>query len=396
MKKLFIKLIHLGNHHFTTENDIKNNVVANQLILIFITGMIIFWGYVSMAGIILFFQNDPNLLIYIAYLVPPSLAILGILILSFIWKYKTGNNLVSISIAFLSGISFLIYMSVLLGNRISVMPIYFNLVPVPFFVFNRSKFSVIILAEFILIAVIFGTHWYITNHEPIFSFPSIIVATSNYNVLLIATVIFATSAYYLWNETIITEEKVIRERQKTMEALESVKTLKIHQDGDYFLTSLLTSPLNSNNANSGTIETEIFLKSKKQFIFKGNQKELGGDLNILDNIILSGKKYIVFMNGDAMGKSLQGAGGALVLGSVFKSLIIRARIKKTEESYPELWLKDTFYELNQIFETFNFTMLASVVLGLVEEDTGFIYFINAEHPFLVIYRDGKAKQFNLK
>jgi tetratricopeptide (TPR) repeat protein len=35
-------------------------------------------------------------------------------------------------------------------------------------------------------------------------------------------------------------------------------------------------------------------------------------------------------------------------------------------------------------------MLVSLVLGLIEEKTGFLYFINAEHPWLILYRDEKA------
>ena len=35
-------------------------------------------------------------------------------------------------------------------------------------------------------------------------------------------------------------------------------------------------------------------------------------------------------------------------------------------------------------------MLISVVMGLVEEETGLLYYINAEHPWTVLYRDGVA------
>ncbi len=36
-------------------------------------------------------------------------------------------------------------------------------------------------------------------------------------------------------------------------------------------------------------------------------------------------------------------------------------------------------------------MLVSIILGLVEEISGFMYYINAEHPFMVLYRDGRAE-----
>lgn len=35
-------------------------------------------------------------------------------------------------------------------------------------------------------------------------------------------------------------------------------------------------------------------------------------------------------------------------------------------------------------------MLISLVMGLVDETTGIVYFINAEHPFSILYRDGVA------
>ena len=41
-----------------------------------------------------------------------------------------------------------------------------------------------------------------------------------------------------------------------------------------------------------------------------------------------------------MGKSIQGAGGALVLGVVFRSIIERTKIfKPNMELFPEQWLK---------------------------------------------------------
>jgi hypothetical protein len=97
------------------------------------------------------------------------------------------------------------------------------------------------------------------------------------------------------------------------------------------------------------------------------------------------------MNADAMGKSIQGAGGALVIGSVFGSILERTVSAFVfKDYYPERWLKNTFMELRKIFESFNGAMGASIVIGLVEDATGMVYYINAEHPFGVLYRKGKA------
>ncbi|EMO03792.1 stage II sporulation protein E domain protein, partial [Leptospira interrogans serovar Icterohaemorrhagiae str. Verdun HP] len=166
---------------------------------------------------------------------------------------------------------------------------------------------------------------------------------------------------------------------------------KIQQDGDYFLTSLILDPLNRNQVENDFIVLEGFSKQKKRFQFKQWKKEIGGDIIIADEICLKNRKCLVFVNGDAMGKSIQGASGALVLGVVFRSFISRT---KTVSSYhskpPELWLKECFLELQNIFESFDGSMLVSVVLGLVDLESGVLFFLNAEHPPTVLYRNGVA------
>lgn len=92
-----------------------------------------------------------------------------------------------------------------------------------------------------------------------------------------------------------------------------------------------------------------------------------------------------------MGKSIQGAGGALVLGTVFKSIVTRTQQSPRESSrFPEQWLKECFIELQNVFVSFDGSMLASAVIGLVDDENGFLYYINAEHPWPVLYRKGKA------
>jgi hypothetical protein len=317
---------------------------------------------------------------------------LAVLFISFYFKYKTGKIKVAIFIAYLTGTFFLTYMNVIVGEKIYAFLVFFTLIPLPFFLFNKEEIKNIILLEFILCSIIVGMFIYNAHFLPFFVFPQNLVQATNYMLVCLTIAILITSSFYLWNETMIAEEKVLSEKNKTQKALENLHELKIHQDGDYFLTSLLVSPLNGNFVKSEWIETKIFLKSKKQFQFRNKTKEIGGDLNLLDEIFLGGKKYFIFLNADAMGKSLQGAGGALVLGAVLKSLIIRTKISSNdEEKYPEIWLKHTFDELEQVFQTFNGSMLVSVVMGLIEEHTGFVYYINAEHPFIVLYRDKKAE-----
>lgn len=186
-------------------------------------------------------------------------------------------------------------------------------------------------------------------------------------------------------------EKKVEERTHDLkDSLEKVQDLKNQQDGDYFLTSMLLKPLNMNKAESETVTVEFFTSQKKKFQFKEWKEEIGGDLCIANSIYLKNRKYTVFINADAMGKSLQGAGGAIVLGSVFESIINRNGIEAAQDIFPEIWIKNTFIELHQVFETFEGSMLVSMVLGLVDEETGLLYSINVEHPWSILYRDGKA------
>ncbi|MCB1180005.1 MAG: SpoIIE family protein phosphatase, partial [Leptospiraceae bacterium] len=189
------------------------------------------------------------------------------------------------------------------------------------------------------------------------------------------------------------EEKV-KERTKALQkSLEEIQTLKVQQDGDYFLTSLLIKPLTGSfiRKEIQSIDISYVIKQKKKFEFRKRNSEIGGDICIVDLIKLRDKDYIVFTNADAMGKSIQGAGGALVYGTVLKSNIERAKNHPMAKlQFPELWLKDCFKELQNVFITFDGSMMISCVLGLIDINSGMVYFINAEHPFIILYRDGKA------
>lgn len=187
------------------------------------------------------------------------------------------------------------------------------------------------------------------------------------------------------------EEKVEERTRDLLLSKNEIEKLKIQQDGDYFLTKLIIEPLASNVQGDSSVQIQSFTKQKKQFEFKKRIHEIGGDICISDTLNLRGKVFTAFLNGDAMGKSIQGAGGALALGVVFKSILSRNKILSGNENiFPERWLKQSYQELQSIFETFDGSMMASVVIGLVDNECGFLYYINAEHPFCVLYRDKKA------
>jgi HAMP domain-containing protein len=188
------------------------------------------------------------------------------------------------------------------------------------------------------------------------------------------------------------EEKVEERTTELRTTLNEVQLLKQQQDGDYFLTSLLIKPLAQNRAGNARVQVDFLIEQKKKFTFRKWQDEIGGDFCTADSVKLKDRNYTLFINADAMGKSIQGAGGALVLGAVFESILDRTRtVPAFYQQSPERWLKNVFEELQTVFESFDGSMLVSMVLGLLDDETGLVYYINAEHPWTVLYRDNKAE-----
>lgn len=186
-----------------------------------------------------------------------------------------------------------------------------------------------------------------------------------------------------------------RELNETMTVLQStlddVRSIQLHQDGDFFLTSLLLEPLSKNRASCVNLSVEFLVEQKKRFEFKHWKKEIGGDICIAHSIFLKNRIYTVVMNADAMGKSMQGAGGAIVLGASIKSIIDRTRFSSMEQDrHPEDWLHRAYVELARVFESFEGSMLVSMALALIDDESGLMYYINVEHPWTVLYRRGLA------
>jgi len=193
------------------------------------------------------------------------------------------------------------------------------------------------------------------------------------------------------SELTILEEKeqVITASKQLKQSLDLVNELKTQQDGDYYLTSLLLNPLGVNAVDEAyNVDVDFFTKQKKHFEFKHHKKSIGGDISIAHTLNFKNGPVTVFLNGDAMGKSMQGAGGALVLGAVFQSIIERTRANADVDASE--WLKATFLELQKVFESFDCSMLVSIYIGVLENKTGMLHYLNAEHPWGVLFRDGKA------
>lgn len=185
--------------------------------------------------------------------------------------------------------------------------------------------------------------------------------------------------------------RITKKNEEITKTAQEIQSLKSQQDGDYFLTTLLFDPLIGKEVDGSAVTIDTILNQYKKFYFRNKEYQLGGDYLSVYNLILQGKRYKAFINGDAMGKSIQGAGGAIVLGAVYNSIIIRSKMDPTSSNRsPERWLHDCFLDLQKVFETFDGAMLVSAVIGLLEESTGTLYFINLEHPWVILYRDAKA------
>jgi len=189
------------------------------------------------------------------------------------------------------------------------------------------------------------------------------------------------------------EKKVEERTAEVTQKMEEVQSLKVQQDGDYFLTSLIETPLSTNFNKSKLVKTEFYINQKKKFTFRKKTAELGGDLCVTGNLRFGDGKdrWVSFFNGDAMGKSMQGAGGAIVGGTAINNILSRsAKNNRILNITPMEWVENTYSELDSIFKTFNGSMVLSCVFGLLNERSGEMYYFNAEHPWSVVYRDGKA------
>lgn len=188
------------------------------------------------------------------------------------------------------------------------------------------------------------------------------------------------------------EAKVADRTEELQQSLAEVRKLKIRQDGDYYLTSLLIEPLARNQVKSDSVSVDFLLKQRKSFQYSKWQAEIGGDICIAKSIELGGKTHTAFLNADAMGKSIQGAGGALVIGAVFESILKRTESSQTmRQMFPERWLKSAYQELAAVFASFRGGMMVTAICGLVDDQTGFTYYLQAEHPDPVLYRQGRAR-----
>ncbi|HMV36684.1 MAG TPA: PP2C family protein-serine/threonine phosphatase [Turneriella sp.] len=135
------------------------------------------------------------------------------------------------------------------------------------------------------------------------------------------------------------------------------------------------------------------MQQKKTYSFRGKEGDIGGDFCLLTTLQFSGHKgdWLFFFNGDAMGKSSQGASGALICGVTLHSILGRNARGQEISAEPQHYLYRIYKELNQIFVLFDGSMLMSAAFGLVHSATGTVFYMNCEHPWSILYRNGQAK-----
>ncbi|MBL8020079.1 MAG: AAA family ATPase [Leptospirales bacterium] len=210
--------------------------------------------------------------------------------------------------------------------------------------------------------------------------------------LEILSVLSAQFAVSLENSNLYTnlESRVLERTRELEKSLGQIHELKMSQDMDYYLTSLLLQPLSGIRAPETKLSIQYFVSQKKKFHYMRWDEQLGGDICIARSIRLRGQHYLAVTNADAMGKSMQGAGGALVFGAVFESIIAST----DEATDPEEWLRSCYVDLNEVFRSFNGYMMVSAFIGLIEEHSGILFSINADHPQGVLYRNGRATFLN--
>lgn len=188
------------------------------------------------------------------------------------------------------------------------------------------------------------------------------------------------------------ELKVEQRTEALNTALADVTHLKEMQEGDYLLMSLLVQPLVVSECNTMNVHARFLMRQKKTYSFRGKSGDIGGDFCLLTTLKFQEHpgEWLFFFNGDAMGKSSQGASGALICGVTLHSILGRTGKHQEIKLEPQQYLYRMYRELHSIFVLFDGSMLMSAAFGLVHSQTGITFYMNCEHPWSILYRDGRA------
>lgn len=186
-------------------------------------------------------------------------------------------------------------------------------------------------------------------------------------------------------------ESLVDQRTSELQhTLDEVSRLKEQQDGDYLLISRVLDPMTRATIAGELVRVESLVNQHKRFEFRGMAGELGGDLCMAEQITLGRETYVAWINADAMGKSVQGASGAIVMAVAFRAFLHLSADGQIplNAREPVEWILRLAEELQRVFRPFEGRMMVSLMLGLMNETTGEMCVINAGHPPAVLLRAG--------
>lgn len=174
-------------------------------------------------------------------------------------------------------------------------------------------------------------------------------------------------------------------------SLKSVNRLREQQESDYYLTARIMEPTRFRGLRQGRVSVTGYIEQKKKYRFNHWSGDIGGDVCFAHLLNFTSGSWVCFMNGDAMGKSLQGAGGAIVLATSFQTIL--NRFDRTQQpGEPGQWLANCYVELQEIFFPFAGSMTVSMIMGAIHVESGRGVYINAGHPSPV-YLDHEQARF---
>ncbi|MBK8398346.1 MAG: SpoIIE family protein phosphatase [Leptospiraceae bacterium] len=362
----FANIIKLGEKFGTSDSERKRIKLSNMLSLLFIANNLFY-------SILFSYLKIPE---YSGMLYATIILYIFTFFLNKYGKHKAGRLLL-----ITNGTFIVLYYDILMGKAANVYILFVAFAAFPFVFFDiKEKFSLLYgLSLGPISFIVSELYRHFIKQVPILSEESLYIISVN---------IFFTTF-------IIILVVVFNFERLSNKAESALRQAKEQQDGDYFLTSLIVQPLFRNPESDDRIQTEYFAKQKKTFSFQKKHRDLGGDINIIGKLNFRGNDYTLFVNADAMGKSMQGAGGAIVLGTVVNSLLTRNRHIRIP-LHPKEWLIKMFNELQEVFVEFDGSMLISCFVGLINNNSGKMFYFNCEHPSAILYRDGKAQFINDK
>ncbi|GEM_PF-1898029 len=214
----------------------------------------------------------------------------------------------------------------------------------------------------------------------------------------IGSLLFITFGFLLWLPRVVEreearkelellnenlEDKVIERTRKLTESLRAVRQLREQQEADYYLVSRLLSPFQASETNRfGALHINTLLVQKKLVEIKGRAAAIGGDLNF---VMPLGANHVFILNADAMGKSLQGASGALLLAALVRSYL--DSVSTDQNPSAETNLAELYYKIVHLFSAFSGAMTVTYLSIIANVQTGQISALQAGNPDALLLRD---------